>query len=723
MLRAALHRLTQIVIGTEPVVGLLWLGLLAFTVALVVLMWTRWGQYRPLRKCLFLSLLAHCLLAGYATTVNIVLSAPAAPEEVTLVSLDELLPNLPEPDDANEPAEQAAEKPWERPAEKLPDMPHDDGLDRAAPPDLLEPTRQARTSDNALLSAPNLAELTQVLMPAITPELDPLRARETTAKPPETVDSPTAVRREAPGLPMPPPAVFERPSPQFGNRETALEAARRTKLSTSDPLLTAVAPLPRMQEPRLQPDPAEAMADLTERLSASTSARVAEPAKVVADEAPAEPAAGVPSPSAFTSLDRRMQAVTLPPGNYTPSGNILHEPAAGAVAVPPPAPLARATTAGAAPVTMPDAYTLRMSPDRAKLAERRGGSEETERAVKAALAWLAANQLADGRWDASAHGSGREQQVLGRDRQNAGIEADTGVTGLALLAFLASGHTHTPNLARDAHTVTDGPDYTSIVRRGIDFLLRSQRPDGNLAGEADPYARMYCHGMATIALSEAYGMTGDASLRDPVARAVAYTVACQHPGTGGWRYTPADPGDTSQLGWQWMALKSAELAGIPVPARTRDGVVRFLRSVSYGRSGGLASYRPGEATSRSMTAEALFCWQLLGQPQDNPACCEAAEYLLGELPGTSRHNCYYWYYATLALYQLQGDAWQQWNAALRPALLAAQVQDGPQAGSWETNTVWGGYGGQVYTTAISALTLEVYYRYLPLYAQRQPARK
>ena len=62
--------------GMELLMGLLWLGLAAFTVALVVLIWTRWGQYRPLRKCLVLSLLAHLLLAGYATTVQIVAMAP-----------------------------------------------------------------------------------------------------------------------------------------------------------------------------------------------------------------------------------------------------------------------------------------------------------------------------------------------------------------------------------------------------------------------------------------------------------------------------------------------------------------------------------------------------------------------------------------------------------------------------------------------------------------------
>ena len=66
-------------------------------------------------------------------------------------------------------------------------------------------------------------------------------------------------------------------------------------------------------------------------------------------------------------------------------------------------------------------------------------------------------------------------------------------------------------------------------------------------------------------------MTGDVRLREAVQRAVAYTVAAQDPYGGGWRYRAGDPGDTSQLGWQLMSLKSAELAGIPIPdARARE---------------------------------------------------------------------------------------------------------------------------------------------------------
>ena len=170
-----------------------------------------------------------------------------------------------------------------------------------------------------------------------------------------------------------------------------------------------------------------------------------------------------------------------------------------------------------------------------------------------------------------------------------------------------------------------------------------------------------------------------------------------------------------------MALKSAELAGIPIPDATRQGIIRYLQSVSSGKYGGRASYRPGEQATRSMTAEALVCWQFLGLARQHPACNEAGDFLLGELPGEGQSNLYYWYYATLGMYQLQGAHWQRWNDALRTTLVGRQVKDGPLAGSWDTDDLWGGYGGRVYTTALAALTLEVYYRFLPLYGVAAPA--
>ncbi len=356
---------------------------------------------------------------------------------------------------------------------------------------------------------------------------------------------------------------------------------------------------------------------------------------------------------------------------------------------------------------VPDKYTDRFAKDLTALAKQRGGSEQTEQAVRRALGWLAEAQSENGGWDASKFGAGQERVVLGHNRGGAGAEADTGVSGLALLAFLGSGNSHQHG------------SYRNEVARGLDYLRQRQRTDGSLHGDAEMFARTYCHSMATLAVCEAYAMTHDVRL-EPLARAAtAYSLALQHPTDGGWRYRRGDTGDTSQLGWQLMALKSADLAGIEVPDVTWTRIERFLRRVRRGNAGGLASYRPDGPASRTMTAEAWFCHQLLQADRNgmlnSDSIHEAVESLLEELPSSNNRNLYYWYYATLALQQNQdhsaasAEAWETWNHALTTALLTTQENDG----SWDANTVWGGYGGKVYTTALSALCLEVYYRYKP----------
>jgi hypothetical protein len=352
---------------------------------------------------------------------------------------------------------------------------------------------------------------------------------------------------------------------------------------------------------------------------------------------------------------------------------------------------------------VPQPYSLRQGKDRLERAKRYGATQESENAVDAALAWLARNQSSNGRWDASQFGAGDERRVLGHDRQRAGSGADAGVTGLALLAFLGAGHTH-----------LEGP-HADTVTRGLDYLISIQRDDGSLGGEAATFAYMYCHAMATFALSEAYALTDDSRIAPAVRRAVAYTLRAQHPTTGGWRYRPGDLGDTSQLGWQVMVLKSAQLGGVEVPDDALRRAARYLDSVASGRQGGLASYRPRERPSHTMTAEALAARQFLGAPPSGGAADEAASLLLTSAPNQTEVNVYYWYYATLAMFQLQGEPWQRWNEALQPTLIARQHAAGELAGSWPPSTVWGGYGGRVYSTALATLCLEVYYRYLPIY--------
>jgi len=354
---------------------------------------------------------------------------------------------------------------------------------------------------------------------------------------------------------------------------------------------------------------------------------------------------------------------------------------------------------------VPEPLRGRIIADRLKAAQPFGATPRTEAAVAAALDWLASAQSEDGRWDADAFGAGRETRTLGHDRQGAGAHADTGITGLALLALLGCGETHLAG----AHRQT--------VQHGLEFLLASQARDGNLAGHAELYAAMYCHGMATLALSEAYALSGDERLLPGLRAALEYTIAAQS-SAGGWRYRPSeptDPGDMSQFGWQLMSLKSAEMGGIPLPAATRVRMVRFLQSCSTGKSRGMAGYQPGHRASRTMTAESLVCRHFLTVENTPAALHEGAAFVMQELPSRQTPNFYYWYYGTLAMFQRQGADWRRWNDALQQELLARQRWDGSLAGSYDPDDVWGGYGGRVYSTALAALSLEVYYRYLPVH--------
>ena len=295
---------------------------------------------------------------------------------------------------------------------------------------------------------------------------------------------------------------------------------------------------------------------------------------------------------------------------------------------------------------MPAAYANRFA-DRDALVAGGGGNPTTERAVRAALAWLAAAQEADGHWDPKRYGAGQERYVLGENRGGAGARADTGITALALLAFLGAGHTH-----------REGP-YADNVARGLDYLRRSQGANGNLGGDAELFAHMYCHSMATFAVSEACAMTGDdeaAADRRARGRLLARRAAPDRRRLALPR--PATRGDTSQLGWQLMALKSAELAGVDDPGR-RPGRASSDSSATSSAAphGGLAAYRPEGPPSRAMTAEALFCRQLLTRRADGglpPAAIdEARRALLEEPPGGVIVNFYYWYYATIALHRAQ----------------------------------------------------------------------
>ena len=121
-----------------------------------------------------------------------------------------------------------------------------------------------------------------------------------------------------------------------------------------------------------------------------------------------------------------------------------------------------------------------------------------------------------------------------------------------------------------------------------------------------------------------------------------------------------------------------------------------------------------------MSAVSVLCRLFSGEPRTTPAIEKGANILIQQLPEwaeargrrRSKVNLYYWYYASYALFQMGGQRWKLWNTAMQKSLLDTQRVGGDEDGSWDPIGEWGKAGGRVYSTAIGAMTLEVYYRYM-----------
>jgi hypothetical protein len=332
-----------------------------------------------------------------------------------------------------------------------------------------------------------------------------------------------------------------------------------------------------------------------------------------------------------------------------------------------------------------------------------GGTKAGERAVAAALNWLYRHQTVQGRWMLDF----RHQCKSGTCSGPGVVQSDAAATAMALLPFLGAGQTHK----------SKGP-YQQCIAKGIAWLIKQQHADGDLSGNVPQ--PMYSHGIAAIALCEAYGMTHDEHVGLAARKAVAFIERAQNQSTGGWRYEPGDTGDTSVFGWQIMALKSALLAGLPVNSITLDNAQKWLRSVAKGEHLGLYSYQPYREVTPTMTAVGMLCRQYLGIDPKDPAMLEGKRCLLENLPdGKLLPNVYYWYYATMTMHNFADADWDVWNRQMRRVLIESQDREGCATGSWDPEKpaadVWGSQGGRLMTTSFNALTLEVYYRYLPLF--------
>jgi hypothetical protein len=371
---------------------------------------------------------------------------------------------------------------------------------------------------------------------------------------------------------------------------------------------------------------------------------------------------------------------------------------------------------------------------------RGGGSNGSESAVDAALRWFKKHQSPNGMWDAEKYFQNCTEDPKcepGNPGTYGGEQANTAMTGYALLCYLGAGFDHkTPN------------KYKAVVKKGLDYLLSNQKPDG-LLGQ-----RNYEHPVAVMALAEAYAMTSDPELRKQAQLGVDLIIKRQNQdgdaGYGlGWDYVnPSRRNDASVTGWNVMALKSAYAGGLTV-GNSMEGAKKWLEQAWKANNDGkgdrpdwqkLDPYKDESRFSYSWTSGAtvfadnfghqnmapvgMVCAVFLGHRAGDTMLETLANYVMNhQTPKAYPTDTYYMYYNTLGVFQVGGERWKTWNSVVRDMLVKAQEKGkGCFDGSWSPR----GAGahrveevGRVLVTAYCTLSLEVYYRY----AQVQQAGK
>ncbi|MBI5396512.1 MAG: terpene cyclase/mutase family protein [Verrucomicrobia bacterium] len=289
-----------------------------------------------------------------------------------------------------------------------------------------------------------------------------------------------------------------------------------------------------------------------------------------------------------------------------------------------------------------------------------------------------------------------------QQKDDGSFHENIAVSALATMAFLARGH-----------VPGSGPD-GDRVERGLKQVIAEQREDGSILGRG---GRMYGHGICTLLLAEAAGMSRNEQTVGALRKACdlilrAQTVKKPPQAEGGWRYEPTSgDSDLSLTGWQLLSLRAARDCGVRVPAEAIEKAVGFVKRCAH-REGGFG-YEPGGRPGMARTGCGMVSLQMCGQ-YDAPEVRSAAEWIRRKgLSWNEQYFFYAIYYCTQAMYQVGGDDWKWWKEQLEPILLGHQNADG----SWPNAPQSGGerQGGQVYSTAMAVLALCVQYHYLPAY--------
>ncbi|MHC4778490.1 MAG: VWA domain-containing protein, partial [Planctomycetota bacterium] len=338
-----------------------------------------------------------------------------------------------------------------------------------------------------------------------------------------------------------------------------------------------------------------------------------------------------------------------------------------------------------------------------------GGGRHTESAVLMGLIWLKNHQNPDGSWSSSGFPAMCKKGVC----TGAGAGSDFEVTAMSLLAFLGAGHTHKHG------------KFKGTVKKAIKFLKEAQNPDGSFGADWMVTGDNRVQAMCAMAVAEAFGLSNRSPLLiDPAQKSIDFLVS-QQTARSGWSRRPGGTCDSITTGWATFALKSGKISGLQVPKEGFDGALNWFNAV-----GDEADYRTGLlhkgdrgksavgganplTATAAATVSRIF---ILGTKATNrPEILGGGNQLKASTPrwdvdgGTT--DMQYWYFGTIASFQLGRTYWKAWNGAVKSALVPTQRRDGCENGSWDPVGARGVEMGRVWSTAMSILNLEIYYRY------------
>jgi hypothetical protein len=269
-------------------------------------------------------------------------------------------------------------------------------------------------------------------------------------------------------------------------------------------------------------------------------------------------------------------------------------------------------------------------------------------------------------------------------------------------------------LLANGNTPTRGP-YADNIRKIERYLIGCATPVGLITGPGQEEGRpMYGHGFAMLFLSECYGMETDERLRPKLKRIITDAIQLTARGQsawGGWTYTPGGGDEGSVTVTQIQGLRAANNAGFSVPKGTIEEAVRYLERCRTPEGGICYSLGSGGETRLPISAAAIATLYNAGE-YDSRLADDCLAYVWKQFQlqkGWSKgagHDFYTHLYAAQGFYQAGDKYWDEYFPPTRDQLISMQQGNG----SWNGDGV-----GPIYGTSMALIILQLPYKFLPIY--------